>query len=142
FSRDWSSDVCSSDLVAMGAVVHMGYSLRTAFRRAKAEHAARRAADQAAGFGHDTEPSMDGEGAPHVQVDREPVVAAPQRRIHAPTQYVEPSFEPSARIMAQPDYDDTAIDYPEESEDDIPFVPDTQVVSRSQRGDSRFHPVD
>jgi len=126
--------------VAMGAVVHMGYSLRTAFRRAKAEHAARRAHEQSEQFAHDVEPSMT---APEVHVGREPDVAAPQRRIHLPVQHEEPSFEPSARIMAQPEYDDTAIDYPDEPEDDdIPFVPDAPMPARTQRGDSRFHPAD
>ncbi|WP_236020897.1 DNA translocase FtsK [Devosia sediminis] len=129
--------------VAMGAIVHMGYSMRTAFRRARAEHAARRAVEDEQDFGHETEPAMTARHAPDVAVEREPVVSAPQRRIHAPAQHVEPSFEPSARIKAQPDYDDTAIDYPDEPEDDaIPFVPDAPVVNRTQRGDSRFHPVD
>ncbi len=130
--------------VAMGAVVHMGYSMRTAFRRAKAEHAARRAAHDGPDFGQATEPSIDGHHqAPDIRMDHEPVAAAPQRRIHMPAAHVEPSFEPSARIKAQPDYDDTAIDYPDEPEDDaVPFVPDTPVVARTQRGDSRFHPVD
>jgi S-DNA-T family DNA segregation ATPase FtsK/SpoIIIE len=132
--------------VAMGAVVHMGYSLRTAFRRAKAEHAARRAAEDVVDVDHDTEPSMSGRRTADVALEREPVVTAPQRRIHAPAQPVEPSFEPSfepsARIMAQPAYDDTAVDYPDEVEDDIPFVADAPVASRTQRGDSRFHPVD
>ena len=128
--------------VAMGAVVHMGYSLRTAVRRAKAEHAARRAAEQAPDFEHAAEPSLDGAAAPEVRMDREPVSVAPQRRIHVAPQPVEPSFEPSARIKAQPDYDDTAIDYPDEPEDDVPFVPDTPVPARTQRGDSRFHPAD
>jgi S-DNA-T family DNA segregation ATPase FtsK/SpoIIIE len=128
--------------VAMGAVVHMGYSLRTAFRRAKAEHAARRAAEVEEAFDHDNEPSLDGQRVPETAPQREPVVGSP-RRIHAPAQPVEPSFEPSARIMAQPAYDDTAIDYPEEDEDDgVPFVPDATIASRTQRGDSRFHPVD
>ena len=128
--------------VAMGAMVHMGYSLRTAFRRAKAEHAARRAADEAAGF-EPTEPSLDGRPAPNVRPEAEPVFAPVQRRIHA-APHVEPSFEPSARILAQPAYeDDTAIDYPDEDEDDaVPFVPDVPAPARTQRGDSRFHPVD
>ena len=127
--------------VAMGAVVHMGYSLRTAFRRAKAEHAARRAEDNTE-FEHGAEPPMRA-AAPEVHVDREPVAAPSQRRIHAPSQHVEPSFEPSARIMTQPEYDDTAIDYPDEPEDDdIPFVPDAPMPARTQRGDSRFHPAD
>ncbi|MCP8883115.1 DNA translocase FtsK 4TM domain-containing protein [Devosia sp. XJ19-1] len=129
--------------VAMGAVVHMGYSLRTAFRRAKAEQAARRAAQDLPDYGHDTEPAMDGHRAPPVQPEPAPSV---QRRIHAPAHHVEPSFEPnfepSARIMAQPAYDDTAVDYPDEPEDDIPFVPEAPVPARTQRGDSRFHPVD
>jgi S-DNA-T family DNA segregation ATPase FtsK/SpoIIIE len=130
--------------VAMGAVVHAGYSLRTAFRRAKAEHAARRAADEQ-DFDHHAEPPMSA-AAPEVHVEREPMVSAPQRRIHAPTPapHVEPSFEPRARILEQPDYDDTAIDYPDEPEDDdVPFVPDLPApAARTQRGDSRFHPVD
>lgn len=128
--------------VAMGAMVHLGYSMRTAFRRARAEHAARRQADDVGEFAH-TEPSLDGE-APAVVVDREPVMANPQRRIHAPVSHaVEPSFEPSARIQSQPDYDDTAIDYPDEpEEDEVPFVADVPVVNRTQRGDSRFHPAD
>jgi S-DNA-T family DNA segregation ATPase FtsK/SpoIIIE len=129
--------------VAMGAVVHLGYSLRTAYRRARAEHAARRAAEVDDAFDHDNEPSLDGQRVPEVVPQREPVVAASPRRIHAPSVPVEPSFEPSARIKAQPDYDDTAIDYPEMDDDDsVPFVPDAPVVSRTQRGDSRFHPVD
>jgi S-DNA-T family DNA segregation ATPase FtsK/SpoIIIE len=129
--------------VAMGAVVHMGYSMRTAFRRAKAEHAARRA-EETVEFAHQTEPAMTGRRGPDPVADREPSMAAPQRRIHAPVAQVEPSFEPSARIMAQPEYDDAVVDYPDEPEDDaIPFVPDTPVAaSRTQRGDSRFHPVD
>ncbi|WP_086471428.1 DNA translocase FtsK [Devosia lucknowensis] len=129
--------------VAMGAVVHMGYSMRTAFRRAKAEHAARRAETAADDRDRDVEPSMHEHRVPTVHVEPDMVVAPTQRRIHAPAPHVEPSFTPSARIMAQPDYDDTAIDYPEEPEDDaVPFVPDTPVVSRTQRGDSRFTPVD
>ncbi|ODT78601.1 MAG: cell division protein FtsK, partial [Pelagibacterium sp. SCN 64-44] len=126
--------------VAMGAMVHMGYSLRTAFRRARAAHAERRAAEDRDDFDQ-TEPVMQ---APEVVVDREPAsAAAPQRRIHAPVQHVEPSFVPGARIMAQPDYDEAAIDYPDEpGDEDIPFMPDAPVPSRTQRGDSRFHPVD
>src|SRR5690606_31130613 len=61
----------------------------------------------------------------------------------------EPAFaaEPavSPRINARPSYDDTELDYPEEVEDDIPFVPDLPVTTptgHQQRGDSRFHPVD
>ncbi len=128
--------------VAMGAIVHLGYSMRTAFRRARAAHAERRAADDMGDFDHETEPSMQGR-APDVSAQREPVIAVPQRHIHAPAQHVEPSFEPSARIMAQPAYDDTEIDYPDEPEDDaVPFVPDAPVPSRTQRGDSRFHPAD
>ncbi|MHA6299690.1 DNA translocase FtsK [Devosia sp. CAU 1758] len=128
--------------VAMGAVVHLGYSLRTAFRRAKAEHATRRATQDAPDFGHDTEPAMNAAVAPDVRFDREPAAGHPQRRIHAPSQHVEPSFKPTARVLAQADYDDTAVDYPDESEDDIPFVPDAPMPARTQRGDSRFHPVD
>ena len=130
--------------VALGAVVHMGYSLRTAFRRARASHAERRAAEAAAVRHDDVEPSLDGRG-PDIRHEP-PVAAAPQRRIHAP---VEPAFEPapvvSPRLNARPSYDEAELDYPDEAEDDIPFVPDVPaapVVSHHQRGDSRFHPVD
>ncbi|MBD8066320.1 DNA translocase FtsK [Devosia sp. PTR5] len=128
--------------VALGAIVHMGYSLRTAFRRARATHAARHQADDREEFDHDAEPSLDG-AAPEVSIDREPVVAASQRRIHAPVaQPVEPAFEPSPRVNAPTDYDDTAIDYPDDDEDAVPFVPDVPAAPRTQRGDSRFQPVD
>jgi len=129
--------------VALGAIVHMGYSLRTAFRRARANHAARRAAQDMAPFDHDREPSVAPGTAPDSAADREPVIAVPQRRIHAPAApQVEPSFAPGPRVNAPTDYDDTAIDYPDEDDGDLPFVPDAPAGARAQRGDSRFHPVD
>ena len=86
---------------------------------------------------------------------REPMIAPSQRRIHAPVApQAEPAFAPfaepeaSSRINAQPSYDDTELDYPDEPEDtDLPFVPDVPVVAappvnHRQQGDSRFHPVD
>jgi DNA segregation ATPase FtsK/SpoIIIE, S-DNA-T family len=124
--------------VAMGAIVHMGYSLRTAFRRARAEHAARRAEDTVP-FDDQREPTMD--GAPVEPSFGQPVPAAAQSRIQVSAP-VEPAFAPSPRINVEPDYDDTAIDYPDEVEVDVPFVPDAAVPARTQRGDSRFHPVD
>ncbi|WP_332701369.1 DNA translocase FtsK, partial [Devosia sp.] len=126
--------------IALGAMVHMGYSLRTAFRRARASHAERRAADAASWRDDDVEPSLDGHSAER----REPSVAPSARRIHAPT---EPAFDDapsiSPRVNARPSYDDTELDYPDEA-DDIAFVPDLPVapVSHRQQGDSRFHPVD
>ena len=130
--------------IVLGAVVHTGYSLRTAFRRARASHAERRAAEAAAWRDDEVEPSLDGH-APVVE-RREPSVAPSPRRIHAP---VEPAFdaepEISPRINARPSYDDTELDYPDEAEDDMPFVADVPaapVASHQQRGDSRFHPVD
>ncbi|MHA6689455.1 FtsK/SpoIIIE family DNA translocase [Devosia sp. A449] len=128
--------------IVLGALVHTGYSLRTAFRRARESHAERRAAEAATWRDDEVEPSMDGQ-APVVE-RREPSLTP--RRIHAP---VEPAFDAapaiSPRINARPSYDDTELDYPEEVEDDIPFVPDLPVstpTSHQQRGDSRFHPVD
>lgn len=127
--------------VALGAAVHMGYSLRTAFRRARAEHAARRAAEQADEVDHDREPTLS--GAPAVAAQREPVVVAPQRRIHTPVEpQIEPSLEPSPRINVDTGYDEAVIDYPEEDEDDVPFVPDVPVAPQTRRGDSRFQPAD
>jgi S-DNA-T family DNA segregation ATPase FtsK/SpoIIIE len=133
--------------VALGAMVHMGYSMRTAFRRARANHAEKRAADAASWRDDDVEPRLD--GAPD---RREPVIAPAPRRIHAP---IEPMVEPmmeraaepelSARINARPSYDDTELDYPDEPEDDaVPFVTDVPapVVNHRQQGDSRFHPAD
>lgn len=131
--------------VALGAVVHMGYSMRTAFRRAKESHAERRAAEAAEWRDDEREPSLDGR-SPVVERAEPAMTAAPQRRIHAP---VEPAFQPepdvSPRINARPSYDDTELDYPDEVEDDVPYVDDTPappVVNHQQRGDSRFHPVD
>jgi S-DNA-T family DNA segregation ATPase FtsK/SpoIIIE len=123
--------------VALGAMVHMGYSLRTAFRRARANHAEKRAADAPGWRDDDMEPSLD--GAP-VAERREPVVAATQRRIHAPVEpMLEPAFEPvgepeiSPRINARP-----------QDDGDMPFVADlpAPVVNHRQQGDSRFHPAD
>ncbi|UJW84454.1 DNA translocase FtsK [Devosia sp. SL43] len=134
--------------IVLGAMVHTGYSLRTAFRRARASHAERRAAEAATWRDDEVEPSLDGH-AP--VVDRREPSATP-RRIHAPVEPgfgTEPAFdaepEISPRINARPSYDDTELDYPDEAEDDIPFVPDTPVApvaNHQQRGDSRFHPVD
>ena len=131
--------------VALGAMVHMGYSLRTAFRRARASHAERRAADAASWRDDDVEPSLDGGPAGE---RREPMVAATQRRIHAPVEPgMEPTFERAAepeispRINARPSYDDTELDYPDEpQDDDMPFVADLPVpaASHRQQGDSRL----
>jgi S-DNA-T family DNA segregation ATPase FtsK/SpoIIIE len=128
--------------IVLGAMVHMGYSLRTAMRRAKASHAERRAAEAASWRDEDIEPSLDGQAAPDSR--REPSLTPVARRIHGAT---EPAFEPdmavSPRINARPSYDDTELDYPDEA-DDVPFVPDLPAApaSHRQQGDSRFHPVD
>jgi len=120
--------------IVLGAVVHTSYSLRTAFRRARESHAARRAAEQQAEDFEGVEPSLD--GAP---LRREPSIAPAQPRLDAP---VEPGFV-SARVNAAPAYDDTEIDYPDEAEDDVLPVPEAAVMpNHQQRGDSRFHPVD
>src|SRR5690606_3676461 len=95
---------------------------------------------------------LDEAPAARVRVPEEPVVTPVQRRIHAP---VEPAFESepvyaaepvvSPRVNARPAYDETEIDYPDDAEDDaVPFEPDMplSVPAHTQRGDSRFHPVD
>ena len=46
--------------IVLGALVHTGYSLRTAFRRARASHAERRAAEAASWRDDEVEPSLDG----------------------------------------------------------------------------------
>ncbi|MCS6761301.1 MAG: DNA translocase FtsK [Candidatus Devosia symbiotica] len=139
--------------IALGAVVHMGYSLRTAYRRARHSHAERHAAEAANWRKDEVEPSLDGR-ALAIEL-YEPVIAPSQRRIHARRKdAVESSFddspalhetpEVSARINARPSYDDTELDYPDEVETDIPFVADvpTAPANHRQQGDSRFHPVD
>ncbi len=123
--------------VALGALVHMGYSVRTAFRRARADHAARRAAEAEEQYGHDREPSLEPDMGDTAPRRGEPAMSP--RQIHAP---VEPVFDASPRVNARPSYDDTAIDYPDEIEEDIPFTPDTPITAYAQRGDSRFQPVD
>ena len=131
--------------IVLGAMVHTGYSLRTAFRRARENHAQRRAEDAAPWRDGDREPGLDVNVEP-VMERREPALEPTQRRIHAP---VEPAVEAprtEPRINVAPAYDDTELDYPEEPEyDDMPFVADvpTQpaVVNHHQRGDSRFHPA-
>jgi S-DNA-T family DNA segregation ATPase FtsK/SpoIIIE len=129
--------------IVLGAVVHTGYSLRTAFRRARESHAQRRE-EEASFRDGDREPGLDVAVEPVVG-RQEPSMAPTQRRIHAPA---EPAFEaPRAepRINAPSDYDDTEIDYPEETEfEDMPFAADAPppaVVNHHQRGDSRFHPA-
>src|SRR5690606_11172363 len=106
--------------IVLGALVHTGYSLRTAFRRAPASHAERRAAEAATWRDDEVEPSLDGHAPASAR--REPSLT---RQIHAA---VEPQFAAapsiSPRINARPSYDDTELDYPDEAEDDIPFVPD------------------
>jgi S-DNA-T family DNA segregation ATPase FtsK/SpoIIIE len=119
--------------VALGAMVHMGYSVRTAFRRARASHAERRAAEAAAPH-DDFEPSLDRvSGA----VDRQEPGLAPQRLVvHAP--------EARSRINAPTDYDEAEVDYPDEIEEAVPFVAaePAPMPTQQRRGDSRFHPVD
>ncbi|HTM79258.1 MAG TPA: DNA translocase FtsK 4TM domain-containing protein, partial [Devosia sp.] len=130
--------------IVLGAMVHTGYSLRTAFRRARESYAQRRE-DEAAYRDTDREPDLDVSVEPSME-RREPSIAPTQRRIHAPT---EPAFEaPRAepRINAPSAYDDTELEYPDEPDyEDLPFVPDAQpgpaVVNHHQRGDSRFHPA-
>ncbi len=134
--------------VALGAVVHMGYSMRTAWRRARAAQAARHVEEED-WREHDQEPGLDNiDVTPMNRGMEEPVMAPTQRRIHAP---VEPAFEDTPvvaapRINARPAYDETEIDYPDEVEDAIPFEPDMPIAavaaSHAQRGDSRFQPVD
>ncbi|MDB5530914.1 MAG: ftsK/SpoIIIE family protein [Devosia sp.] len=130
--------------IVLGAMVHTGYSLRTAFRRARESHAQRRE-EEASFRDNDREPGMDVAVEPVVG-RQEPQMAPTQRRIHAPAEpaFEQPRTEP--RINAPSDYDDTELEYPEETEyDDLPFVPDVPappaVVNHHQRGDSRFHPA-
>ncbi|WP_092426403.1 DNA translocase FtsK [Devosia crocina] len=130
--------------VALGALVHMGYSVRTAWRRARAHHAARVEPDELGD--HDIEPGLGEEDGSYV-----PEVQAPtQRRIHAPVEPVldaMPAAAPRSRVNVETDYNDAEIDYPDEEEDDaVPFTPDMPVLqtaaNHTQRGDSRFTPVD
>ncbi|MEO5805339.1 DNA translocase FtsK [Devosia sp.] len=112
--------------IAIGAVVHMGYSLRTAIRRGFSSYREKRAAE-AAPIHNDFEPELDSR--------REPALTPTPRRINV---------APRPEQTAEPDYDDAEIDYPEEPEyDDIPFVADPTPpapTNHRQQGDSRFNP--
>jgi S-DNA-T family DNA segregation ATPase FtsK/SpoIIIE len=126
--------------VAVGALVHTGYSIRTAFRRARARQRDKSVADVRTEH-HEIEPGFE---------------PRPAARYAAP---VEPEFAPTPervapRISFDASPEETAIDYPDEIEDDdMPFDPDTPLqtaaAARSPRavetradgsrnGDSRF----
>ncbi|HTM78771.1 MAG TPA: DNA translocase FtsK, partial [Devosia sp.] len=130
--------------IVLGAMVHTGYSLRTAYRRAREDHAQRRE-EQASFRDNAREPDLDISVEPSMD-RREPSMAPTQRRIHAPSEPVFEQPQTAPRVNAPSAYDDTELDYPEEPEDDdLPFVPDAEpgraVVNHHQRGDSRFHPA-
>ncbi len=114
--------------VAIGALVHWGYSLRTSLRRAIIRYKQQRAADAAPLHVGDFEPSL--------QARTEPSLTGAQRQI-----YTAPAAEPD--FVTAPPYDDTQLDYPDEADyDEAPLVttPPEPIVNYRQQGDSRFNP--
>ncbi|WP_189425428.1 DNA translocase FtsK [Devosia pacifica] len=71
--------------IAIGAAVHMGYSVRTAFRRARDRY---RSSDRKAPADHEMEPSLE-PGFAHQQPDQ--LAAAPRRVAAAPAAAPEPA---------------------------------------------------
>ncbi|GLQ54522.1 DNA translocase FtsK [Devosia nitrariae] len=130
--------------IAIGAVVHMGYSVRTAFRRARARQQERRAAEETFDE-HVVEPGFGPGFNPSPAEDRREPQLAGDRRIAAPHVAPEPAPRPASYA------DDATIDYPDEPDyDDVPFevAPETPLRQHAARhepapadtrqGDSRF----
>ena len=119
--------------VTLGALVHMGYSVQTAFRRARSQAREKRAAEDAQWRGHDVEPQVDVGAAPAVappETFRE-AAPAPERRVVQ----VHSGYNPRANAAAQPATarsEDAELDYPDDAddyvEDDFPFEPDADDV--------------
>ncbi|KKB06914.1 cell division protein FtsK [Devosia geojensis] len=134
--------------IAIGALVHMGYSARTAFRRARARQEERRATGQQFDD-HTAEPGFESRSAP-AEPRREPQFGG-ERRIAAPS---VASPEPGAHRHAGGYEDEAVIDYPDEPDyDDVPFDIDPAppaatrssaarrepaAIADTRQGDSRF----
>jgi S-DNA-T family DNA segregation ATPase FtsK/SpoIIIE len=120
--------------IAIGGLVHLGYSVRTAFRRARARQHERHTAAAGAETWRD-EP---------VEPGFAPRAAADPRR--------EPQLDAGRRIAQAPadDYDDTELDYPPEPDyEDVPFAVEPEprrpapqrgepLSGDTRTGDSRF----
>jgi S-DNA-T family DNA segregation ATPase FtsK/SpoIIIE len=95
--------------VAIGGLVHMGYSARTAFRRARANARTKQEAE-AASFEEPEldEPEVEARGpvAPSVHAEPPLAVAAPRRPINIARGPVEPEFEDDPPFDADEDEDD------------------------------------
>jgi S-DNA-T family DNA segregation ATPase FtsK/SpoIIIE len=115
--------------VVLGAAVHLGFSARTALRRAKASILARKAAEKADGSWreHPVEPSIEQQGAASGE-RREPVVVHSRRIAAAPSSEREP--EPDAES-----YDDAPFDV--EDDEDEGFVPVAPAVPAQRPAASR-----
>ena len=141
--------------VALGALVHMGYSAQTAFRRARANAREKRAAEDAQWRGHAVEPKMDGRVEPGMPPAAAPVaepLAAPRRPIviggreepdldEAPFEDDFDDFEPGAFETPHPDarMASYAAPVPHRGDEPVSMANRPQVV-RSAYKEATLHP--
>ena len=90
--------------VVIGAIVHLGFSARAAWRRARTHLKEKRATEAAEWRGGAVEPSLHAHAAPQPGMRREPPLVAERRAI--------------ATSRAEPAYDDTELEYPDDPLDD------------------------
>ena len=96
--------------VVIGAMVHLGFSAKAAFRRARANLKQKREAEASEWRGGAVEPSLDGHAAAHTEVRREPRLVAERRVIGA--------------AAGEAAFDDTQLDYPDDPlEDALAYEP-------------------
>jgi S-DNA-T family DNA segregation ATPase FtsK/SpoIIIE len=115
--------------VAIGALVHLGFSASTAFRRARERAKEKRAADEAAWRDSAVEPSLTGQPP---EPRREPQVLVERRPINIQT---GPAYEPEDDGL-EPDTDDDYIEAP-----DLPPPPPSRPAAAIPRVEPRVTPM-
>ena len=115
--------------VAIGALVHLGFSASTAFRRAREKAKEKRAADEAAWRDSAVEPSLTGQPP---EPRREPQVLVERRPINIQT---GPACEPEDDGL-EPDTDDDYIEAP-----DLPSPPPSRPAAAIPRVEPRVTPM-
>jgi len=116
--------------VALGALVHMGYSVQTAFRRARSQAREKRDAEAAQWRSHDTEPSLEPDAAiPHIEPETRAEPRPAERRVvqvhsgYNPRRNVEPDVS-AASVNDEDLYPQTGEEDGYPLDDDFPFEPD------------------
>jgi len=128
--------------VTLGALVHMGYSVQTAFRRARSQAREKREAEESQWRGHDVEPQLDVDSpnAAAPEAPQERGYVAERRVIQARSDYnpranTATGGQPQAQqpqahayVQQEPQVEDIEDYYPAETEeygdDDMSFEPD------------------